>query len=131
MFGPGCYFGEYSKSLQYATARFGGTQNKSNKYYLFICDVALGKMKMEPHAKNYAQSPAGYNSVMGVGDDAFREGCNIKGVGGNKDLVIPKGVFKNTKSKVNYNKTINFNNRVKYEIVISEDIYKLSQISDE
>ena len=30
------------------------------------------------NAKNYAQSPAGYNSVMGVGDDAFREGCNIK-----------------------------------------------------
>lgn len=96
MFGPGCYFGEYSKSLQYATARFGGTKNKSNRYYLFICDVALGKMKMEPHAKNYAQSPAGYNSVMGVGMDAFQGGCNIKGIGGNKDLVIPKSTFLKT-----------------------------------
>ena len=32
MFGYGCYFGEYSKALQYSTARFGGTQNKLNKY---------------------------------------------------------------------------------------------------
>lgn len=123
MFGPGCYFGQYSKSLQYATARFGGTQNKSKKYYLFICDVALGKMKMEPHAKNYAQSPAGYNSVMGVGDDAFREGCNIKGIGGNKDLVIPKSVFiktlGNSRSSLLHNEFIVYNqNRFRIRYII-------------
>ena len=123
MFGPGCYFGEYSKSLQYATSRFGGTQNKSNKYYLFICDVALGKMKFEPHAKSYAQSPAGYNSVMGVGDDAFREGCNIKGVGGNKDLVIPKGTFTkslgSTRSSLLHNEFIVYNqNRFRIRYII-------------
>lgn len=123
MFGPGCYFGEYSKSLQYATARFGGTQNKSKKYYLFICDVALGKMKMEPHAKNYAQSPAGYNSVMGVGDDAFRDGCNIKGIGGNKDLVIPKSAFMKTlgssRSSLLHNEFIVYNqNRFRIRYII-------------
>lgn len=123
MFGPGCYFGEYSKSLQYATSRFGGTKNKSNKFYLFICDVALGKMKFEPHAKNYAQSPAGYNSVMGVGDDAFRDGCNIKGIGGNKDLVIPKSTFMkslgSSRSSLLHNEFIVYNqNRFRIRYII-------------
>ncbi len=125
MFGPGVYFGEYSKSLQYSTSRFGGTKNKSNRFYLFICDVALGKMKMEPHAKNYAQSPAGFNSVMGVGDDAFREGCNIKGIGDNKDLVIPKSTFIKTlgssRSSLLHNEYIVYNQnrfRIRYLIEV-------------
>ena len=127
MFGPGCYFGEYSKSLQYATSRFGGTKNKSNKFYLFICDVALGKMKMEPHAKNYAQSPAGYNSVMGVGDDAFKTGCNIKGVGGNKDLVIPKSTFMKSlgsiRSSLLHNEFIVYNqNRFRIRYIIEVEL---------
>ena len=93
MFGPGIYFGEYSKSLQYSTSRFGGVRNKGNTYYIILCDVALGKMKFEPHARNYAQAPTGYNSVMGVGRDAFVKGCFIKGIGDNKDLKIPRNVF--------------------------------------
>lgn len=93
MFGPGCYFGQYSKCLQYSTSRFGGVRNKGNRYFLFICDVALGKAKFEPYGKNYAQAPQGYNSVMGVGKDAFVDGCFIKGIGETKDFSIPKSVF--------------------------------------
>lgn len=123
MFGPGCYFGQYSKSLQYSTSRFGGVKNKSNKYYLFLCDVALGKVKFEPHAKNYAQAPAGYNSVMGVGADAFREGCFIKGVGGTADFRIPKSAFYKTlgssSSSLLHNEFIVYNqNRFRIRYII-------------
>lgn len=124
MFGPGVYFGEYSKSLQYATARFGGTKNKTNKYYLFICDVALGKMKMELMGKSYAQSPQGYNSVMGVGMDAFKTGCNIMSIGDTaKDLNISKGSFLKTfgspRSSLLHNEFIVYNqNRFKIRYII-------------
>ena len=94
MFGSGVYFGQFSKALQYSVAKFGGTQNKGNKSYLFICDVALGKMKFETYGKNYGQAPQGYNSVMGVGRDAYTEGCYIKGVGEIKDFKIPAMTFK-------------------------------------
>lgn len=93
MFGPGVYFGQYSKSLQYARARFGGTRNKTNKFYMFLCDVALGKMKLELQSKSYGQAPQGYNSVMGVGKDSFKEGCYIKGINGTKDLKISRDSF--------------------------------------
>lgn len=93
MFGPGVYFGQYSKSLQYSTARFGGQKNKGKKYYLLLCDVALGKMKFEYGSKSYAKAPSGYNSVMGVGHDAFVDGCYIKGIGGTSDLKISKQTF--------------------------------------
>ena len=94
MFGPGVYFGEYSKALQYSTARFGGTRNKVSRYYLFLCDVALGKMKMELNATHYAQSPKGYNSVMGVGLDAFKYGCDVMGIDNTNNLTISKERFK-------------------------------------
>lgn len=123
MFGPGCYFGQYSKSLQYSTSRFGGSTNKGNSYYMLLCDVALGKMKFEPNARNYAQAPAGYNSVMGVGDDAFRDGCFITGVGDTKDLKISKEAFYKTlgssRSQLLHNEFIVYNqNRFKIRYII-------------
>lgn len=102
MFGSGVYFGQFSKSLQYSVAKFGGTQNKGNRSYIFICDVALGKMKFEPFGKNYAQAPQGYNSVMGVGADAYKEGCEIKGIGNVQDFKIPASVFRREVPKLGY-----------------------------
>ena len=128
MFGPGVYFGQYSKSLQYATSRFGGVKNKGNRYYLFLCDVALGKMKFEPNAHNYAQAPSGFNSVMGVGADAFKEGCFITGVGGTEDLNIGKETFMktlhSTHSQLLHNEFIVYNQnrfKIKYVIEVVED----------
>lgn len=122
MFGPGVYFGQYSKSLQYSTARFGGTKNKLNKYYLFLCDVSLGKAKFETYPRSYAQAPAGYNSVMGVGMEAFTKGCFIKGIGGTKDFKIPKEVFiKNVgnRSSLLYNEFILYNqNKFKIRYIL-------------
>lgn len=123
MFGSGVYFGEYSKSLQYSTARFGGVKNKSNKYYLFICDVALGKVKMEMHSKNYSSAPTGFHSVMGVGEDAFKQGCNIMGIGGTKDFSIPKSVFQKSfgrgYSSLLHNEFIVYNqNRYKIRYIV-------------
>ena len=94
MFGYGCYFGEYSKALQYSTARFGGTQNKLNKYYILLCDVALGKAEFLTAPCSYASAKRGYNSVMGVGERAFTDGCHLKGIGGTKDFDIPAHVFR-------------------------------------
>lgn len=124
MFGSGVYFGQYSKSLQYSTSRFGGTRNKMNKYYLFLCDVSLGKAKFETYSRSYAQAPAGYNSVMGVGAEAFKRGCFIKGIGGTKDFNIPKEVFmKSTgrSSSLLYNEFILYNQnkfRIRYIIEV-------------
>ena len=127
MFGPGCYFGQYSKSLQYSTSRFGGIKNKGNRYYLLLCDVALGKVKFEPFAKNYAQAPQGYNSVMGVGNDAFIDGCFIKGIGGTKDFSIPKSSFLKTlgsrRSALLHNEFIVYNQnrfRIRYIVEVEE-----------
>lgn len=93
MFGTGVYFGKYSKSLQYANARFGGPRNKSHKLYIFICDVALGRMEFLTSPCNYSQAPKGYDSVMGVGQDNFKDGLFIKGIGDVKDLRIPKSTI--------------------------------------
>mgnify|MGYP002677760616 CR=1 FL=1 len=127
MFGAGVYFGQYSKSLQYSTRRFGGAKNKGNSYYLFICDVALGKMKMETSGKNYAHAPTGYNSVMGVGIDAIKAGCNIKGVGDTKDFVIPADtIFRNVHKTglcLQHNEFITYNQsrfRIRYIIEVEE-----------
>lgn len=127
MFGPGVYFGEYSKALQYSTSRFGGTRNKVNKYYLFLCDVALGRMKMELHATHYAQSPKGYNSVMGVGLDAFKSGCDIKGIGGTGDLKISSGKFSQMFGSRSYsllhNEFIVYNqNRYKIRYIVEVEV---------
>lgn len=67
MFGPGLYFANQStKSTQYSCSRFGGTANKFPTAFIFLADVALGKVKKEEYAKYYLKAPAGYHSVMGV-----------------------------------------------------------------
>ena len=68
MFGNGLYFADQStKSSQYATARFGGSSGSGNTYFMFIADVALGKIKEYPDAQSHLQTaPSGYHSVKGV-----------------------------------------------------------------
>lgn len=128
MFGAGVYFGQYSKALQYSTRRFGGTKNKGSSYYLFICDVALGKIKMETQSKNYAHAPTGYNSVMGVGVDSLRGNCTIQGVGGTNNFklatttifkqVSPKGVCLQHNEFITYNQS---RYRIRYIVEVTED----------
>lgn len=127
MFGSGVYFGQYSKSLQYSTRRFGGSKNKGNSYYLFICDVALGKIKMETSSKNYAHAPTGYNSVMGVGIDALKEGCRIQGIGDTKDFAIsPSAIFRSVHKTglcLQHNEFITYNQsrfRIRYMVEVEE-----------
>lgn len=126
MFGPGVYFGQYSKSLQYSMSRFGGTRNKGNSSYLFICDVALGNIEMLNSSRNSYQSK-GYNSVMGVGQDAFYEDTYIRGIGGTKDFKIPKSVFLRKfggkQSSLLHNEYIVYNQeryRIRYLIEVRE-----------
>lgn len=67
MFGPGIYFADQStKSTQYATSRFGGRQNQHNTAFLFVADVACGKIKEEQSSYYHLKAPAGYDSVKGV-----------------------------------------------------------------
>lgn len=127
MFGAGVYFGQYSKALQYSTRRFGGSKNKGNSYYLFICDVALGKIKMETHSKNYAHAPTGYNSVMGVGVDALRGNCTIQGVGGTSGLKLTSAtIFKQVPKSgicLQHNEFITYNQsryRIRYIVEVEE-----------
>jgi poly [ADP-ribose] polymerase len=67
MFGPGIYFADQStKSSQYSCSRFGGTANSYNTSFMFLADVALGKMKEEQNSTYYFKPPVGYDSVKGV-----------------------------------------------------------------
>jgi len=69
MFGNGIYFASQStKSSQYSSARFGGGSSKhGNSYFMFIADVALGKIKKYKDSQwNLTKPPRGYNSVQGV-----------------------------------------------------------------
>ena len=67
MFGPGIYFASQStKSSQYSCSRFGGTTNRYPTAFMFLADVALGRIKKEEYTKYYLKPPAGYHSVMGV-----------------------------------------------------------------
>lgn len=65
MFGPGIYFASSSsKSANYCSG-FGSIRN--DKYYLFVCEVATGKIKDYEDAQTHLRSaPWGYNSVRGV-----------------------------------------------------------------
>lgn len=66
MFGPGIYFAsESSKSFNYSDCRFGGGRNKYDTAFLFIVEVALGKIKKVDRATNFMEPPAGYDSVKG------------------------------------------------------------------
>jgi poly [ADP-ribose] polymerase 2/3/4 len=71
--GSALYFADQStKSSQYATGRFGGDRGKHNSYFMFIADVALGKIKEYDTAQPHLQKPPmGYNSVKGIAGRAL------------------------------------------------------------
>lgn len=67
MFGNGLYFADQSsKSEQYAFGRYGGGGGRGDTYFMFVADVALGKIKKysgsQPHL---SEAPRGYHSVQG------------------------------------------------------------------
>jgi len=68
MFGPGLYFADQStKSAQYAWGRFSGLSGSGNTYFMYVADVALGKIKQYDTAMSrLVNPPDGYNSVQGV-----------------------------------------------------------------
>lgn len=67
MYGPGLYFADQStKSSQYSCSRFGGTTNKYKTAFMFLAEVALGRVKKEETSHYYLSAPKGYDSVMGV-----------------------------------------------------------------
>lgn len=68
MFGPGLYFADCSsKSEQYSMARFGGGgSSHGDTYFMFVANVALGKVKDYVSAQMSLQkAPSGYDSVQG------------------------------------------------------------------
>lgn len=64
MFGSGIYFAsQSSKSANYSTG-FGSVRNE--KYYMFVCEVATGRVKdYEDAQPGLYAAPHGYNSVRG------------------------------------------------------------------
>lgn len=67
MFGNGLYFADQSsKSEQYSTSRFGGSRGSGDSYFMFVTDVALGKIKKYSRAQSHlSKAPSGYHSVQG------------------------------------------------------------------
>lgn len=67
MFGNGLYFADSaSKSEQYSFGRFGGGRGRGNTYFMFVADVALGKIKEYYDAQtSLTKPPRGYDSVKG------------------------------------------------------------------
>lgn len=67
MFGNGIYFADQSsKSEQYSFAGGWGTSYGKNTYFMFVADVALGKVKEYENAQSHLQkAPSGYHSVLG------------------------------------------------------------------
>ena len=68
MFGNGLYFADQSsKSEQYSTSRFGGGGDGSDSFFMFVVDVALGKIKKYQSAQvNLSKAPRGFHSVQGA-----------------------------------------------------------------
>lgn len=68
MFGNGLYFADQSsKSEQYAFGRFGGGSGHGNSFFMFVADVALGKIKQYTSSQGgLCKAPPGYHSVQGV-----------------------------------------------------------------
>lgn len=66
MFGNGLYFADQSsKSEQYAWG--WGSNYGSNSYFMFVADVALGKIKeFDTPQSHLTKAPNGYDSVQGV-----------------------------------------------------------------
>lgn len=79
MFGNGIYFANQStKSSQYATARFGGSSGKGDSYFMFIANVALGKIhKLYYSDSSLTKAPTGFDSVQGCKKDARNGGTLI------------------------------------------------------
>jgi poly [ADP-ribose] polymerase len=67
MFGNGCYFADQSsKSEQYAFGRYGGGSGHGDTYFMFVADVALGRIKKYQDAQTHlTKPPVGYDSVQG------------------------------------------------------------------
>lgn len=67
MFGNGVYFADTSsKSEQYSFGGGYGTRYGKDTYFMFVADVALGKIKEYLNAQsNLTKAPPGYHSVQG------------------------------------------------------------------
>jgi poly [ADP-ribose] polymerase len=63
MFGNGVYAASCStKALNYAVGYWGGNKNRTNKAYVLIVKLAMGK-EYEAYSSNYSGAPSGYNSI--------------------------------------------------------------------
>lgn len=67
MFGNGLYFADQSsKSEQYSFGRFGGGAGRSDTFFMFVTDVALGNIKEYENAQQHlTKPPNGFHSVQG------------------------------------------------------------------
>lgn len=66
MFGPGLYFANNStKSANYSFAAFGGNGNKRDTAFMFLAEVALGRMYEVDSSYYCDEAPRGYQSVKG------------------------------------------------------------------
>lgn len=67
MFGNGLYFADQSsKSEQYSFGGGWGSSYGQTTYFMFVADVALGKIKEYEDSQSHLQkAPSGYNSVLG------------------------------------------------------------------
>lgn len=67
MFGNGLYFADQSsKSEQYAFGRYGGGSGRGDTFFMFVADVALGKIKKYQNPQSHlVEAPRGYHSVQG------------------------------------------------------------------
>lgn len=67
MFGKGIYFADQStKSTQYSVGRYTGGNGGKDNAFLFLADVAVGRMKEYQNSHYQDTAPQGYHSVKGV-----------------------------------------------------------------
>jgi hypothetical protein len=104
MFGEGVYFADiFNKAYQYSQSKkYYGGNSKPVKRYIFLCEVALGNMKVLYEAEQVKKLPnKTHQSVMGFGK-----------VGPNKeeDIFLPNGcvvpigkIIENEKPKLSSN----------------------------
>ncbi|XP_038075210.1 poly [ADP-ribose] polymerase tankyrase-like [Patiria miniata] len=78
-FGKGIYSSDaFAKSIHYCEEHFEKTDTK----FMFLCEVALGKMITNPKQDGLKVLKLGYDSVMGRGNHRYKY---------NRDLLIPSG----------------------------------------
>jgi len=69
MFGRGVYFADmFSKSLGYCYSETG--DHEETGYFIFLCEVVLGKMSEKYQADPELKLPDGYLSTKGCGSEA-------------------------------------------------------------